>query len=52
VIKSIAPATVQLKTDAKVAIRLDVQRIHVFDADGRSVMSAAGAAGIFDVSSV
>jgi ABC-type sugar transport system ATPase subunit len=52
VIKSIAPATVQLKTDAKVAIRLDVQRIHVFDADGRSVMSAAGTAGIFDVSSV
>ena len=52
VIKSIAPATVDLKTDAKVAIRLDVQRIHVFDADGRSVMSAAGAAGVFDVSSV
>jgi multiple sugar transport system ATP-binding protein len=52
VIKAIAPPTVELETDAKVAIRLDVQRIHVFDAAGRAVMSAAGAAGVFDVSSV
>ena len=52
VIKSIAPPTVELKTDARVAIRLDAQRIHVFDAAGRAVMSAAGAEGVFGVSSV
>jgi multiple sugar transport system ATP-binding protein len=50
VIKAIAPPTVDLETDAKVAIRLDPQRIHVFDAGGRAVMSAAGAAGVFEVS--
>jgi len=50
VIKSIAPPTIDLQTDAKVAIRLDAQRIHVFDAAGRAVMSASGAAGVFDVS--
>jgi ABC-type sugar transport system ATPase subunit len=52
VIKSIAPPTVDLQTDAKVAISLDAQRIHVFDAAGRAVMSAAGADGVFDVSFV
>ena len=52
VIKSIAPPTVNLQTDARIAIRLDAQRIHVFDAAGRAVMSAAGAAGVFDVSFV
>jgi multiple sugar transport system ATP-binding protein len=51
-IKSIAPPAVELKTDATVAIRLDVQRIHVFDAQGRAVISAAGAEGVFGVSSV
>jgi multiple sugar transport system ATP-binding protein len=50
VIKSIAPPTIALQTDAKVAIRFDAQRIHVFDAAGRSVMSAAGADGVFKVS--
>ena len=50
VIKSIAPPTIALQTDAKVAIRFDAQRIHVFDAAGRSVMSAAGADGAFKVS--
>jgi multiple sugar transport system ATP-binding protein len=52
VIKSIAPPAVDLQTDAKVAIRLDAQRIHVFDAGGRAVMSAAGAEGVFGVSFV
>ena len=52
VIKSIAPPTVNLQTDARIAIRLDAQRIHVFDAAGRAVMSAAGADGVFDVSFV
>jgi multiple sugar transport system ATP-binding protein len=52
VIKSIAPPAVDLQTDAKVAIRLDAQRIHVFDAGGRAVMSAAGADGVFGVSFV
>ena len=52
VIKSIAPPAIELQTDARVAIRLDAQRIHVFDATGRAVMSAAGAAGVFGVSSV
>ena len=36
VIKSIAPPTVNLQTDARIAIRLDAQRIHVFDAAGRA----------------
>ena len=51
-IKSIAPPTVNLQADARIAIRLDAQRIHVFDAAGRAVMSAAGADGVFDVSFV
>ena len=50
VIKSIAPPTIDLQPDAKVAIRFDAQRIHVFDAAGQAVMSAAGADGVFAVS--
>jgi multiple sugar transport system ATP-binding protein len=50
VIKSIAPPAIDLEPDTTVAIRLDAQRIHVFDAAGRAVMSAAGADGVFDVS--
>jgi ABC-type sugar transport system ATPase subunit len=50
VIKAIAPPAIDLEPDTTVAIRLDAQRIHVFDAAGRAVMSAAGADGVFDVS--
>jgi len=52
VIKAIAPPTVELEPDAKVLIRLDPQRIHLFDGAGDAVMSAAGAAGVFGVSFV
>jgi multiple sugar transport system ATP-binding protein len=50
VIKAIAPPAIDLEPDTTVAIRLDAQRIHVFDAAGRAVMSAAGADGVFGVS--
>jgi multiple sugar transport system ATP-binding protein len=49
VIKAIAPPTVELAVNAKVAARLDPRRIHLFDGAGDAVVSAAGADGVFSV---
>jgi multiple sugar transport system ATP-binding protein len=41
-VKSLAPPTMQLRQDERVAIRLDPRRLHVFTQDGEAVVSAAG----------
>jgi multiple sugar transport system ATP-binding protein len=52
VVKAIAPPAISLETDAKVKLVLDPQRIHLFDAKGDAVLSAAGAEDVFGVSYV
>ncbi len=52
VIKALAPPTVQPAIDEDVGVQLDVQRLHLFDADGNSAVSAAGSAGVFRVDEV
>jgi multiple sugar transport system ATP-binding protein len=49
-IKAAAPPTVELVRDSRVGLRLDVKRLHVFGEDGRALLSAAGAAGLFEIS--
>jgi ABC-type sugar transport system ATPase subunit len=50
VIKALAPPTVQLEPDARVSIRFDPQRLHLFDGAGDTVLSAGGEGGVFSVS--
>ena len=52
IVKALAPPTVVLEPDTEVAIRLDPQRLHLFDAAGKVVLSAAGEDGIFSVSAL
>jgi multiple sugar transport system ATP-binding protein len=52
VVKAIAPPTITLETDARVKLVLDPQRIHLFDARGDAVLSAAGEEDVFGVSYV
>ena len=50
VIKALAPPTLQLEPDARVSIRFDPQRLHLFDGAGDTVLSAGGEGGVFSVS--
>ena len=50
VIKALAPPTLQLEPDARVSIRFDPQRLHLFDGAGDTVLSAGGEGGVFTVS--
>jgi inositol-phosphate transport system ATP-binding protein len=49
VIKALAPATIQLETDANVAISFDHRRLHLFDEAGDAVLSAGGEDGVVSV---
>ena len=42
VVKAVAPPTVRFAADEAVKIALDPRRLHVFDADGAALASAAG----------
>ncbi len=48
VVKAIAPPTVRFKTDESVRVTFDPRRIHLFNAEGDVLVSAAGSAA-FDV---
>jgi len=45
VIKALAPPTTKVEPDASVGVVLDPTRLHLFDADGNALLSAAGAEG-------
>jgi ABC-type sugar transport system ATPase subunit len=43
VVKALAPATLQLRSDQPVRAQLDPRRLHIFTETGEAVLSAAGA---------
>ena len=47
--KALVDPTLQVEDGQDVLVQLDPTRIHLFDADGDTLLSAAGADGIFDV---
>ena len=42
VVKALAPPTARFEPDASVRIRIDSDRLHLFDTDGTTLLSAAG----------
>jgi ABC-type sugar transport system ATPase subunit len=42
VVKALAPATARFDTDALVKLQFDPRRLHIFDAAGTTLASAAG----------
>ena len=49
VVKALAPPTVQLRADQAVRASFDPRRVHVFNDDGDTLLSAAGA-DVFEIS--
>jgi ABC-type sugar transport system ATPase subunit len=49
VVKALAPAALTLEPDQRVAAHLDPTRLHVFSNEGDAILSAAGAAEVFEV---
>jgi ABC-type sugar transport system ATPase subunit len=47
--KALVDPTLQVEDGQDVLVQLDPTRIHLFDADGDTLVSAAGADGVFDV---
>jgi ABC-type sugar transport system ATPase subunit len=47
IVKALAPPDLELAVDDTVGVRLDLERLHVFDDEGVAVASAAGAGGVF-----
>jgi ABC-type sugar transport system ATPase subunit len=52
VLKALAPASLQLAPDTPVRVAFDPRRLHVFDAEGTAMLSAAGAEGVFRLGAV
>ena len=42
VVKVLAPATIAVERDQPVGARFDPKRLHLFDEDGRALISAGG----------
>jgi multiple sugar transport system ATP-binding protein len=47
--KALVDPGLELRDGQEVLVQLDPARIHLFDADGETLLSAAGADGVFDV---
>jgi multiple sugar transport system ATP-binding protein len=49
VVKALAPPALTFEPDQRVAARLDATRLHLFSNEGDAILSAAGAAEVFEV---